>query len=281
MYSYDRHGPAIACGLSSSDDEFSVTPEPSLILTNSSISFNSASTSSFHRDRDCGRNTYDQSSSPLPMRLPLVSTHSSLLDIERDDSLTSPEDEGNDDVSLGNDVQYHSAVASAHQPLESETTSFMEQTENNLANISETLTGSFCNQGEISNPCHISDCCLSKDEINESNKSQSYSDQIVQNRLMDDFNYLLGNEATPCCEERDVFCNFFFRPSQDVGFEAEFSGNGDSKIRNRAGESWRARAYRIKQLRESRNAYDSSNAWNNDQIRVFVNLTRWMDTDIK
>lgn len=265
-YSFDRFVPAIACGPSSSDDEVcSVTPEPSLILTNSSISFNSASTSSFHRDRDCGRTTYDQSSSSLPMRLPLVSTHSSLLDIERDDSLTSPEDEGNDDVSLGNDVQYHSVVTSAHQPLESGTTSFMEQTENNLVNISETLTGSFCNQGEISNPCHISDCCLSKDEINESNKSLSYSDQIVQNRLMDDFNYLLGNEATPCCEERDVFCNFFFRPSQDVGFEAEFSGNGDSKIRNRAGESWRARAYRIKRLRESRNAYDSPNAWNNDQ----------------
>lgn len=224
------------------DDARSITPEPSLTLTNS-VSFNSSSTSSFHRDRDYG-DTCDHFSPPI--RLPFVSPPSSLLDIDRDESLASPEDE---DISLDNDVQFHSPVPPIHTSLETETTSFMEQTENSLANISETLTGSFCNQVEISN------CCVLTERNDDTNNKALYSDNIVRNRLMEDMSYLLGNDTAPCWEERDLFCNFFFTPpsSEEVGFEAELGG---SRIRNRAGESWRARAYRIKRLRESRNVQD-------------------------
>jgi len=189
------------------------------------------------------------------MRLPFDNPPPSLLDIDRDESLASPED---DDMSLDNDVQFHSPLTSRHTPLETETTSFMEQTENSLANISETLTGSFCNQGEMSN------CCVLTDRNDDTHNKGLYSDNIVRTRLMEDFNYLLGNDTTPCWEERDLFCNFFFTPPSEEGFEAELGG---SKIRNRAGESWRARAYRIKRLRESRNVQDVSFPEQNQGIR--------------
>jgi len=230
---------------------YSLTPEPSLTLTNSSFSFNSASTSSCHRDRDCDRDA--------SINLPLVGTQSSLLDLERDESIDSPEND-DDILSLDNNVEYHSTVT--HEPLESEGVSFMEQTENSLVNITESLTGSFCMQGEINNTCHVSECCVSIDQNDESNKSRN-NDKIVRNRLMNDFNFFLGSDTTPCREERDIFCNCFFTsPSNEFEYEAEL---GSSRIRNRAGESWRARAYRIKQLRESRNIQELSGGWGTDQ----------------
>jgi len=219
----------------------SLTLEPS--LTNSSVSFNSASSASYNRDSN---------RSPPLQRLPFINAQLSLLDIDRDDSLDSPED---DDISLGNGVTFHSSN-SIHDPLVSESASFMEQTENSLANISESLTGSFCNQGEINTSCYISDWCYYSDR-NEANQTTPNCDQVVRNRLAEDFNYLLGSSVIPCCEERNIFCNFI------GGNECNESEAG-SKIRNRAGESWRARAYRIKRLRESR-MMQASGGWNRTQ----------------
>lgn len=121
----------------------------------------------------------------------------------------------------------------------------MEQTEKNLAAISESMSGSFCAQGDINNSCTMPDCGNLRQP--SGNNNVLFSDRLVQNRLLDDFNYLLGSNVMPCCEEKTFFSSCFGTLSPDDNIEEDVN-----KIRNRAGESWRARAYRIRRLREER-----------------------------
>ncbi len=130
--------------------------------------------------------------------------------------------------------------------------SIMEQTEKNLAAISESMSGSFCAQGaDVNNSCTLPDC--SNFSGDASKRKLLFSDTVIQNRLLDDFNFLLGSNDMPCTEEKNI-CNWIVLncfgtvDNQSVDNTVEES----NKIRNRAGESWRARAYRIRRLREER-----------------------------
>ncbi len=148
-----------------------------------------------------------------------------------------------------------------------ENTSMMEKS----LNISESLTSSFCNPAQ----CSMTDCSTYLDHSytttegaqrgnSTSKKKTLLSDAIVQNRVMEDFHFLLGSNVMPCWEERGLFSNCFGR-NLNKSIDEDDAANGDSMglgpvesnhIRNRAGESWRARAYRIKRLREERMSMD-------------------------
>lgn len=137
----------------------------------------------------------------------------------------------------------------------------MEQTEKNLAAISESMTGSFCHQiiedndetNKLNLNCNMPNVpsCNTYTDPSSSPKSQSlFSDTIVQNRLLDDFKYLLGNNVMPCCEEKTILAGCLGLNHVD---DKDISPTESiPKIRNRAGESWRARAYRIRRLREEK-----------------------------
>ena len=145
-------------------------------------------------------------------------------------------------------------------------TSIIEQTEKNLAAISESMTGSFCaNQDNVNNTCTtmLPDCTNTNhnNTFKNDHSNRLFGDTLVQNRLLDDFNYLLGSNVMPCCEEKTIFSSCFGISSftcstyhnYDGPVHDEFLNRDDeSKVRNRAGESWRARAYRIRKLREER-----------------------------
>ena len=140
----------------------------------------------------------------------------------------------------------------------------MEQTEKNLAAISESMTGSFCHNPSLEDPstttssklnCHnpMPDCA-SFEYRNDANTSKSkslFSDTLVQNRLLDDFKYLLGNNVMPCCEEKTILAGCLGLNHVDEK-ESDLEISNEPRIRNRAGESWRARAYRIRRLREEK-----------------------------
>ena len=168
---------------------------------------------------------------PVPFR----STNSSLLDMTRDESHDEEDCEVSPSLTLSPKPNQHTPEKSpAHVSL-------YEQTENSLMSISESLTGSFCAKPD---PC-LTDCTFSN--ISTGGRPL-FSDGLVQRRLEEDIHYLLGSSILPCCEEKGLFQNCFFKNS-DNNTEKEESAE---KVRNRAGESWRARAYRIKRLREER-----------------------------
>lgn len=134
----------------------------------------------------------------------------------------------------------------------------MEQTEKNLAAISESMSSSLCaNQGDVNNSCTIIPDCSTSDFKSTSRKNTLFGDTLVQNRLLDDFTYILGSNVMPCCEEKTIFSSCFGISSSSASL-SQSNGNEfahakeDDTVRNRAGESWRARAYRIRKLREER-----------------------------
>ncbi len=165
---------------------------------------------------------------------------------------------------MNGDGDENATSANANIP---ENTSMMEKS----LNISESLTSSFCNPAQ----CSLADCSTYLDHSymttdgaqrgnSTSKKKTLLSDAIVQNRVMEDFHFLLGSNVMPCWEERGLFSNCFGRNLNKSTYENDTT-NGDSMglgpvesnhIRNRAGESWRARAYRIKRLREERMSMD-------------------------
>jgi len=222
-------------------DDDNDSNEPS--LANSSVS-------SASRQED------DSRLGPLHKSLPLH-PQSSLLDMTRDDSHdtnTSAEIS----MDLGLSAAYHSPNTSLldedeeddddELPTEAETFTLMER---GIANISESLSGSFCTQGnEVNNSCTSN--CTSYISDRFSAKKTLFSDRILQNRLMDDFHYILGSNASPCCTEKSLFTNCLGKDFEIAATETILNLDQDGKVRNRAGESWRARAYRIKRLREER-----------------------------
>jgi len=236
-------------------------------------------------------------------------------------------------------------------PNSPQPTTLYEQTEKSLANISESLSGSFCgvssssnttakdnNNGGVNMTDHplnssslsssssspklrkkggmksFNESSLSKNKNSNSNSNNttennvSFSDTLVQNRLLDDFHYLLGSDVMPCCEEKNIFmsclgdvsltnfsgsggngdtndnsmghgctggmgatpsCIMFSYPdayTESARTDTSISARKDRfVVRNRAGESWRARAYRIRRLREERMLfyYDQSESGGN------------------
>jgi hypothetical protein len=251
-------------------------------------------------------------SSPVPLHSQL-----SLLDMTMDEShddessieptKTTPRKYSQKNSYLDSSINNTSADSSFNQSYDlGNSMSILSQTEKNLAAISESMTtGSFCgtsnhNKNQDSNhaPCGSgagncitsSSSCTSpnNDDKNENNggNSSTFSDTLVQNRLFDDFNYLLGSHVMPCCQEKMIFANCFNGGSsftiddddhQDHNTNTATSSSSSfshkktnnkhnsssnpstfinnpppNKIRNRAGESWRARAYRIRKLREER-----------------------------
>ena len=82
-----------------------------------------------------------------------------------------------------------------------------------------------------------------------------FSETLMQNRLLDDFNFLLGSNDMPCSEEKNLCSWLGSSCFGTVDLHSVDNNNimqEANKIRNRAGESWRARAYRIRRLREER-----------------------------
>jgi hypothetical protein len=225
------------------NDDDNDSNEPS--LANSSVS-------SASRQEGDGRRL-----GPLHKSLPLHPQQSSLLDMTRDDSHdtnTSAEIS----MDLGLSATYHSPDTSLldedeeddddELPTEAEMFTYVER---GIANISESLSGSFCTQGiEVNNSCTSN--CTSYIADRSSAKKPLFSDRILQNRLMDDFHYILGSNANPCCTERSLFSNCLGNDFETAATETLLNLDQDGKVRNRAGESWRARAYRIKRLREER-----------------------------
>jgi len=88
-------------------------------------------------------------------------------------------------------------------------------------------------------------------------KKLLFSDKILQNRLMDDLHYILGSSTSPCCNEKSIFTNCMGKDFPSTAAETILNLDREGDIRNRAGESWRARAYRIKRLREERMIQDA------------------------
>lgn len=205
---------------------------------------------------------------PLHVPIPMHS-HSSLLDTTMDES---HEDEASLDQlrkysgHLSKSYNHHSLMDTTNDSSFNQSydlgSSIMEQTEKNLVAISESMTtGSFCAQGnDIHNSCTMPDCTLYSDENDSSKKGGLFSDTLVQNRLFSDFHYLLGSDVLPCCEEKSLLANclggssifHMYYNEEEGAFSSALEREDSRKIRNRAGESWRARAYRIRKLREER-----------------------------
>lgn len=169
----------------------------------------------------------------------------------RDDS---HDDDNNDslDVSGPRDANYRSPDTSLldddEDEEEGDAVTVMGKS---LANISASLSGSFCTNGnEVTNSCAMSDCT----SYISDKKKVLFSDTILKERIMTDFNYILGSTTAPCCSEKNLFTDCFGMEQSEAPVEMSV----ETKIRNRAGESWRARAYRIKRLREERMIQDSS-----------------------
>lgn len=236
----------IKSSLPSIDDD-NDSSEPS--LANSSVS--SASRTDVSRQ------------GPLHTSLPLH-PQSSLLDMTRDDSHDiNTSAELSMDLGLGLSAAYHSPDTSLLDEdddedddilLESESFTIMER---GIANISESLSGSFCTQGnEVNNSCTMMNCSTYvSDKVKQ--KKLLFSDKILQNRLMDDLHYILGSSTSPCCNEKSIFTNCMGKDFPSTAAETILNLDREGDIRNRAGESWRARAYRIKRLREERMIQDA------------------------
>lgn len=240
----------IADGSEEEDHEQSDSNEPS--LANSSVS------SSSRRGHDVRRQE------PLHATLPLHPAQSSLLDMTRDDS---HDDTGEISMNvLERHASHQSPDASLLDDDEEEDEDELDDhggeeflsyeesfgvVERGIANISESLSGSFCTLGnEIQNSC-AKDCTTAISESFRA-KKMLFSDRIIQKRLMDDFHYLLGSHTQPCCAEKNLFLHCFGLPFSMFRQHDKADVSPHDEIRNRAGESWRARAYRIKRLREEK-----------------------------
>jgi len=128
--------------------------------------------------------------------------------------------------------------------------STLEQTGESLGFLSETFTGNFCaNQ--------IDQCQQGAYNLVSGNSSKGssslLSEKLAQGQILKDIHFLLGSSVAPCCEEN----NFLLTCFQPFLFCCSGNPNDEKSenscvisIRNRAGESWRARAYRIRRLRE-------------------------------
>lgn len=203
------------------------------------------------------------SNRPLHIAFPLHS-NSSLLDMAKDDGEDS-QDEDEDlyltakSIQAFDDDDSHVNFHAIQEPTSITRTS-------SLIKLSESISTSFCTTGSevitndiaISNPCTAPDCssiqiCGEDHPDGSQPQTMQFSDRILQNRIMQDLNYILGSTATPCCMERSLFSDCFgnsliVRDTHTVQMATSY---GD-KVRNRAGESWRARAYRIRRLREEK-----------------------------
>lgn len=252
--SLDRTSPATTrrSQLSTIDDDNN-SNEPS--LANSSVS------SASRTDNDTSRTRQG----PLHASLPFH-PHSSLLDMTRDESHDT-NTSADSSMDMGLSAAYHSPDTSLFDDEDDDedddddihpgTDSFTIM-ERGIANISESLSGSFCTKGnEVNNSCTMINNCSTyvSDKINQ--KKMLFSDQILQNRLMDDFHYILGSSTNPCCAEKSLFINCMGKGFPTAAAETSVNIDRDGDIRNRAGESWRARAYRIKRLREERMIQDN------------------------
>lgn len=252
--------------LSSIPDNDELTDEmPSLALTNS-YSFASVSSTNLtpsdpahhhphHHPLPPSSNsqTVLNAASKFSIRstVPFRSSNSSLLDMTRDES--HDEDDGDFDVCPSPTLSPNkfnqsnstttTTTTSTTRPEEKKAppVSLYEQTENSLMSISESLTGSFCAKPDP--PSCLTDCTIP----NLSTGRSLFSDGLVQRRLEEDIHYLLGSSILPCCEEKSLFQSCFSKSDKTSEKEETLE-----KIRNRAGESWRARAYRVKRLREER-----------------------------
>lgn len=250
--------------------------------TEPSLANSSVSNSSFSRHDSSIQNT---SSSPtttieesrpqqyLHCSIPLHS-NSSLLDMTRDDSHDDDNNVSTTEVQrdLDRDPLYRSPDTSLldehdddhdhdndndndHDDAEEDAVTAVGRS---FANISASISGSFCTKGDEVGNCTLPDCSTYlSDKVAASSKKVLFSDVMLKDRIMTDFNYLLGSTTAPCCSEKNLFTDCFGAvPTVVTG--VEHSEEEEAKIRNRAGESWRARAYRIKRLREERMIQDSS-----------------------
>lgn len=208
------------------------------------------------------------------LSLPLQPTQSSLLDMTRD---SSQDDTQELSMDFGLSSAYHSPDTSLIDEEEDDDFSNCEEDDHahssrsqlatsssdsfslmgrGLANISESMSGSFCTQGKEVNSSCVSDCtAYVSDKV--SSKNMLFADRILQNRLMNDFHYLLGSESSPCSAEKSLFCFGKKDAVNDDSMETILFNEKAVKIRNRAGESWRARAYKIKRLTEERMMQES------------------------
>lgn len=231
------------------------TGEPS--LTNTTLSDGNHEQLSF-----ASQQNHQLSNRPLHITFPLHS-NSSLLDMARDDGEDS-QDEDEDlyitakSIQAFDDDDSHVNFHAIQEPKSITRTS-------SLIKLSESISTSFCTSGSevimndisIANPCTAPSgssfqICGNKYVEEESQPpTMQFSDRILQNRIMQDLNYILGSTAIPCCMERSLFSDCFgnsFRDTHTVQMATSYS----DKVRNRAGESWRARAYRIRRLREEK-----------------------------
>jgi hypothetical protein len=231
------------------------TGEPSLTSTTLSESNEVSFTSSSHHH-------YNHTSNrPLHIAFPLH-PNSSLLDMTRDNGDDS-QDEDEDLYLTAKSIQaFDEEDSQVNFHAIQEPTSFTRNS--SFIKLSESISTSFCTSGSevmndvsISNPCTAPDCSslqiCSGDQDGSQPQRMQFSDRILQNRIMQDFNYILGSSATPCCMEMSLFSDCFGNSlmARDTNTVQVAASSGD-KVRNRAGESWRARAYRIRRLREEK-----------------------------
>ena len=250
----------------------SVSTEPS--LANSSVSNVSTSTPNGYESYDMS-NTYTTSRQPLHADNPLIS-NSSLLDMTRG-SDDSHDDDNNVSVDAVNkDASYRSPDTSLLDDDDDDDHEHEEEgdavtvMERSIANLSASLSGSFCTRGD---EVGFMDCRNLSDRISQ---KVHFSDKIIQDRVMKDLNYLLGSTTNPCCMEKGLFSDCFGSGKTTTTLETTLT-SVEAKIRNRAGESWRARAYRIKRLREEKMIQDSS--WRST-IMKSGNISSGMDDGI-
>lgn len=203
-------------------------------------------------------------------------------DVQRNASLFDDMNNPTDDEEEDDDDVYPSSSSrvlfknDGPKEMNSNNSNHNGKTVNGLAS---SLCDSLCNAG-VSAPEHLATCrdqfqqwqestsCYNNDNAN----SFFFSDKIIQqSRLFQDFTYLLGSPSTPTTDEKSIFhpsdiltCITHtnshqelktqlpnLQPQQHLQQKQQQQDNKHStRIRNRAGESWRSRAYRVKRLRE-------------------------------
>lgn len=132
-----------------------------------------------------------------------------------------------------------------------------------ISSVSTSFCDVLCNgdRKEVVNYCkETSDVCQREwqgmsMEAMYSKYGKRFNDQFIQARLFEDFTYLLGSESAPTNDERNIFgsaIDMFLWGSEKESSNGIMLEQPDlpKGIRNRAGESWRARAYRVRRLRE-------------------------------
>jgi hypothetical protein len=262
--------------------------EPS--LANSSVSTTNLSSSSFSRYENMNgninasgsgakhrNNNFHASHPPQNLNAPMpLHSNSSLLDMTRDDSHDDDNNVSHEMNCNNNDSgeDYRSPDTSLlDYDEEDEEVDAITAMERSIANISASISGSFCTKGDEVETFGIMDCQnYLPDQVH---KKVLFSDRILKDRVMTDLNYLLGSATNPCCSEKNLFTACLGIP-KDVADsdECEFEG---AKIRNRAGESWRARAYRIKRLREERMIQDSSYVPKSGSLNLLTEANSLLD----